>query len=94
MPRNRLLVGFVLIALGLSLSACESFDLDKLNPFGDNKKPLPGERKPVFPEGVPGVTQGVPPEYRRDQQPPPDAPPPAAEPAPPAGQRGQKGAAR
>ena len=28
----------------------------------NQKKPLPGERKAVFPEGVPGVPQGVPPE--------------------------------
>ena len=26
----------------------------------DTKKKLPGERKPVFPEGVPGLEQGVP----------------------------------
>ena len=28
--------------------------------FLDTKKKLPGERKPVFPEGVPGLEQGVP----------------------------------
>ena len=26
----------------------------------DTKKKLPGERKPVFPDGVPGLEQGVP----------------------------------
>ncbi len=31
----------------------------------DNKKKLPGERKPVFPEGVPGVTQGIPAELQK-----------------------------
>jgi len=41
------------------LSACES--LDTFDIF-DNKKKLAGERKPVFPEGVPGVATGVPPE--------------------------------
>src|SRR5215467_13404880 len=35
------------------------------NPFGTAKKPLPGERRAVFPEGVPGVQQGVPPELMR-----------------------------
>ena len=51
------------------LAACESlddFDLDKFDVFGLNKKkPLPGERKDVFPGGVPGVTQGIPPEYMK-----------------------------
>ena len=28
--------------------------------FLDTKKKLPGDRKPVFPEGVPGLEQGVP----------------------------------
>src|SRR5436305_15192464 len=34
----------------------------------DTKKPLPGERKAVFPEGVPGVAQGVPPELVKGYQ--------------------------
>ena len=62
-----------LLALGPVLAGCENFDPDRLDPFGLNqKKPLPGERKPLFPEGVPGVTQGIPPEYMKgheDQQP-------------------------
>lgn len=48
-----------LIALALTASACES--LEKFNPFDEKKKPLPGERRPVFPEGVPGVTTSPPP---------------------------------
>ena len=36
----------------------------------DNKKPLPGERRAVFPEGVPGVPQGVPPELVKGYQAP------------------------
>src|ERR671936_258383 len=56
------LIAFV---LAMPLAACSSgFDpenltdkLDFLNP----KKKLPGERKAVFPGGVPGITQGVPP---------------------------------
>jgi hypothetical protein len=60
------------LALGLSLSACEYLE----NLF-DTKKPLPGERKPVFSDGVPGVPQGVPPELVRGYQPPPQAQPPA-----------------
>jgi hypothetical protein len=38
------------------------------NPFGTAKKPLPGDRRAVFPEGVPGVQQGVPSELVRGNQ--------------------------
>lgn len=62
-----------LLALGPVLAGCENFDPDRLDPFGLNeKKKLSGERRPLFPEGVPGVTQGIPPEYMKgheDQQP-------------------------
>jgi hypothetical protein len=59
------------------------------NPFGTGKKPLPGERRPVFPEGVPGVHQGIPPDLMPHnpqavevpQQPPGVGQPPVAEPA-------------
>jgi len=69
----RAIVVAAVLALGPLLAACESFDLDKLDVFGLNeKKKLPGERKPVFPEGVPGVTQGVPPELMKGNQPPPE----------------------
>jgi len=47
--------------------------------FG-NKKPLPGERKRVFPEGVPGVSRGIPPELVKGHQEQPEADvPPAAQ---------------
>src|SRR5437588_12798496 len=67
----------VLIAttLAFPLAGCESinnFDPTDWVPsdlFGTKKK-LPGERKPVFPEGVPGLARGVPPEVMRDQPPP------------------------
>jgi hypothetical protein len=62
-----------LVVLGPALSACSNFDMDKLDVFGLNeKKKLPGERKDVFPGGVPGVTQGIPPEYMRGNQPSPE----------------------
>jgi hypothetical protein len=51
----------------------------------DTKKKLSGEREPLFPNGVPGTTTGVPPDLVKGYQPPPDqsdasatAPPPAA----------------
>jgi hypothetical protein len=80
MRRIVLLVG--LVALTPALAGCTNFDMDKLDIFGLNeKKKLPGDRKPLFPEGVPGVSQGVPPEYIKGNQPPPDtAQAPSAEP--------------
>ena len=46
-----------------------SFDPSDLLDFLDTKKKLPGERKPVFPEGVPGLEQGVPKElYKGSRQ--------------------------
>jgi hypothetical protein len=90
MHRIVLLVG--LVAIAPVLAGCENFDMDKLDVFGLNeKKKLPGDRKPVFPGGVPGVSQGIPPEYLKGNQPPPesaqtpttgqDANAPAADPA-------------
>src|SRR5688572_15819552 len=69
--------------LALPLSACETFDLMNLIP--DTKKKLPGERREVFPEGVPGVSKGVPPELMKGYQAPPEeaaaaAPEPKPEP--------------
>jgi hypothetical protein len=49
----------------LALTGCSStgdFELDPSYWFPDGKKKLPGERRELFPGGVPGVTQGVPPE--------------------------------
>src|SRR5262245_56916378 len=74
------LAGLMLIAS--VLVGCTDFDLDKLDVFGLNeKKKLPGDRKELFPGGVPGVTQGIPPEYMKRNQPPPEtAQAPATEP--------------
>ena len=70
-------------ALAVVLAGCGSFDpLDKLQELdimGSSKTPLPGERQPVFPQGVPGVPQGVPPDLVKGYQPPPEAPPPVVE---------------
>src|SRR4249919_1496070 len=67
----------LLTALAIStvgLTACSGgFDMDKLDIFGlSEKKKLPGERKDLFRGGVPGVTQGIPPEYMKGNQPPPE----------------------
>lgn len=58
-----------LVALAPVLAGCEDFDMDKLDFFHLNeKKKLPGERKELFPGGVPGVSQGVPAEYMKGYQ--------------------------
>ena len=56
---RRLVLAAIVAATGPVLSACDS--LDSFEIF-DSKKKLTGDRKPVFPEGVPGVASGVPPE--------------------------------
>lgn len=55
----------------LLLSGCENFDPTALfdSDIFSTKKKLPGERRPVFPEGTPGVPQGVPPELVKGYQP-------------------------
>jgi hypothetical protein len=81
MHRIVLLAG--LVALAPVLAGCEDFDIDKFDFLHLNdKKKLPGDRKDLFPQGVPGVTQGIPPEYLKGNQPQPDtAQTPAALPA-------------
>jgi hypothetical protein len=89
---QRLIVATVLIALSSALAGCGGGGLGNFDPsvvldFLDTKKKLPGDRKPVFPEGVPGLEQGVPKDlYKgsRQQVDDPNAqaavPPPAEEP--------------
>src|ERR1700737_459614 len=67
----RLIAAAVLIAFTGLLGGCSSggFDPSDLLDFLDTKKKLPGDRKPVFPEGVPGLEQGVPKElYKGSRQ--------------------------
>jgi len=72
---GRCFLTVLLLASSLGLAACEPGDMiDKISDLiPSSKKPLPGERKEVFPQGVPGVAQGVPPELVRGYQAPPDA---------------------
>src|ERR1700737_2495301 len=71
---QRLIAAAVLIALSSALAGCGGGGLGNFDPTGlldflDTKKKLPGERKPVFPEGVPGLEQGVPKElYKGSRQ--------------------------
>lgn len=63
---RRSLFALPLLCLSLALAGCENMDPAYWLP--DNKKKLPGERREVFPEGVPGVIQGVPPELIKGNQ--------------------------
>jgi hypothetical protein len=65
------------LALALVVAGCTKggqFDPTELfnSDLFDTKKKLKGERAPVFPEGVPGATTGVPPDLVKGYQPPPE----------------------
>jgi hypothetical protein len=66
-----------LLALAAMLAACTKggqFDPTTLldNNMFDSKKPLQGQREPVFPNGVPGASTGIPADLYKGYQPPPD----------------------
>jgi outer membrane biosynthesis protein TonB len=71
------------LSLGLLLAGCESFDPTAIfdAEIFNTKKKLPGERRAVFPEGTPGVPQGVPQELVKGYQPAEPEPPPQQPPA-------------
>jgi hypothetical protein len=79
-------------AVLLILAACTpggQFDPTTIlqNDMFESKKKISGPREPVFPDGVPGTTTGVPPDLVKGYQPPPDqsaaATPDSAGPQPP-----------
>src|SRR6204780_5744290 len=61
---QRLIAAAVLASLSAALVGCSdslsNWDPSDMLDWLDTKKKIPGERKPVFPEGVPGLEQGVP----------------------------------
>jgi hypothetical protein len=66
---HRIVLLVAVIAVAPVLAGCSSLDPDQWDFFGLNeKKKLPGDRKQLFPEGVPGVSQGIPPEYVKGNQ--------------------------
>jgi hypothetical protein len=96
---QRLIAACVLMAFSGALGGCSSggFDPSDLLDFLDTKKKLPGDRKPVFPDGVPGLEQGVPRELYKGAQQQPDQPGAQAEataapppPEPPASKQAAK----
>ena len=64
---QRIVSAILLGALAILISGCAALNTPSFDPtdwldFLDTKKRAVGERHPVFPEGVPGVAQGVPPD--------------------------------
>jgi hypothetical protein len=100
---QRLIAAAVLVALSGALAGCGgggigNFDPTDMLDFLDTKKKLPGERKPVFPDGVPGLDQGVPKDLYKgtrqqqlDEQNAQAAAAAAPPPAEPRSKRGTKG---
>jgi hypothetical protein len=75
--RTVLMAATLLLPLGGCGSMPDAPDFDPTDWLaGDwfgTKKPLPGQRKELFPGGVPGVSRGVPPDLVKGNQPPPGA---------------------
>src|SRR5213080_9331 len=89
-PKNLIALA-VVAALSGALAGCGGGGIANCDPsdmldFLDTKKKLPGDRTPVFPEGVPGLEQGVPKDMYKgaQQQPDPNGPAVAALPTEPA----------
>ena len=92
---QRLIAAAILVALSGALAGCGStagFDPSDLLDFLDTKKKLPGDRKPVFPEGVPGLEQGVPKDLYKGSRQQVDDPNAQAAAPPPAKPRGKRAA--
>jgi len=75
------------LALALALAGCtRAGQFDPTEVFSsdmfDSKTKIKGERVPVFPNGVPGATTGVPPDLVKGYQPPPEQADATAAPAP------------
>ena len=99
---QRLIAASVLVALSGALAGCSSSmtSFDPMDYFDwlDTKKKVQGDRKPVFPDGVPGLEQGVPKSLYKgaNQEPDPNVqqaavpPPPPPEAAPKKGSKKSK----
>ena len=66
-----------LLAVAALLAACTkggNFDPTTLldSDMFNSKKPLQGQREPVFPNGVPGAANGIPADLYKGYQPPPE----------------------
>jgi len=64
-PYRRIVSAALIASIAVLVAGCDAIDSIADMSIFDTKKKLPGERKPVFPDGVPGVTQGIPPELQK-----------------------------
>src|ERR1700760_4700371 len=93
---QRLIAAAVLMSLSGVLGGCSSslgnWDPTDLLDWLDTKKKVQGDRKPVFPDGVPGLEQGVPKSLYKgaQQEPDPNAQEAAVPPAPPPDTKSKK----
>ena len=76
-------VTLIVSVLSLGLAGCETFDPTAIfdAEIFNTKKKLPGDRQPVFPDGTPGVSQGVPQEFVKGYEPPAEPDPNPVKPA-------------
>ena len=67
---SRLMTAALLLAFSTLVSGCAGggFDPSDLMDWLDTKKKLPGDRRAVFPEGVPGIEPGVPADMMKGAQ--------------------------
>lgn len=93
---QRLIAAAVLASIAFALAGCSggNFDPTDMMDWFDTKKKLPGERKPVFPEGVPGVEQGVPKDLYKGAQQQQQDQPPVADVAPPPEPKSRRAASK
>ena len=95
---NRGAVALALVLMLVVAGCTKAGQFDPTEAFNsdvfDTKKKLKGDRIPVFPDGVPGATTGVPPDLVKGYQQPPDQPTDADAavpgPTPPADPEAQK----
>lgn len=71
MSKRRIVSILAAVLLAAGVSGCADGisgiqdQLHEWNPMGSGKKRLTGDRRAMFPEGVPGVQQGVPPQLMK-----------------------------
>jgi hypothetical protein len=85
-------VALVVLPLAVTAAGCDVMDyFADNNPLETKKKPLEGARKPIFPDGVPGVEYNQPPPQPTNSNIPiSSVPPPQQEPETPAPQSAAK----
>jgi hypothetical protein len=71
------LLSMLLLGTGIALAGCETFDLESI---WNSKKPLPGERRDMFPQGVQETSPQAPPQQQQSGSAWPEPPARTAQP--------------